>query len=402
MANKSKKIKSKEIKRVKNNLNLKDLKDHKWNDPNIKDYVINGEAFRMWVDAENSPAAKDQTYITKSGEKLNLRLPKHKLKEKIKGLELTEEESEDILAKATDVWSVNQKISLWRKRALTTTPEMKPTVPVPMIETLTKDNIKQEMIEMMGRFHSDNEIQRYLRVEAGYNVELAEVRDFRLVNMSLVESKQREYKESTAGLGLIHKRARADELSFLYEDRKIMYTRSRKKEDYELLLKTLDQIKREVEGDTTITLNANIKHDIEIHLREHISENVLKDLPIMDIILANAAVKAKVSPSFLISRLRKSYYAKYTGISPVTEEEMAADIIYPSMINYSLDTVQGNYHKKRKEQAEFVEYEELSDKEESSMDILKRKLKERLSQEIENVKESQKKVDSKGLGYDFK
>ena len=103
------------------------------------------------------------------------------------------------------------------------------------------------------------------------------------------------------------------------------------------MLKTLEQIRKEAEGDI-LTINGAIDVNIEAQIQEHIQEEIYKTINLKEIILGRVAARMNYDPSKLIAALHNSYYAKFVQISGEYDED--AEITYPSSQAYDFTKIE--------------------------------------------------------------
>jgi hypothetical protein len=126
----------------------------------------------------------------------------------------------------------------------------------------------------------------------------------------------------------------------LYYDTKEQYTKSNNRDDKKFLKEILEAVKKEVEGDL-IRIQGDIHMNIEATLNQHISNEVLKKLPINELIITRVCAKMGKNPLVLLYRLQNSYYSAFTGFKPNPEVNIFESTPeYPSAFVYDLDKLQ--------------------------------------------------------------
>lgn len=200
------------------------------------------------------------------------------------------------------------------------------------------DSKKAEIIEYFGRYYSLGEVHKIVTQDWGYNISYESLSRFRSKYINQIEERQTEYKQSYADIRLGYKRSRLDELSYLYVDMKNKYQVTKAAESYRLLLQTIEQIRKEVEGDI-LMINGKIEIDIEETINVHIQQEILNSLNLKTLILARVAARLNVNPMYLMSRLMNSYYAKFSGYQKPDRDIYEDEIIYPSSFVYDFDEI---------------------------------------------------------------
>ena len=209
-------------------------------------------------------------------------------------------------------------------------------------------NIKlAEILELFGRFHSTHEVHKIVVQDWGYDVSHQMILNFRERHLMEIKELQEKFKRDMSDLRLGHKRSRLDELHYLYVDRKQRYGTTFSREDYKLLLTTLEQIRKEVEGDKmSIDITGQVDVNVEHVINLHIQKQAVKDLSILDIVIARIAAKRGINPRFIISKLHASYYSKFNGFGE--EIDFNSTPLYPSDEGYDMDKIQKIYIDKPK------------------------------------------------------
>lgn len=242
---------------------------------------------------------------------------------------------------------------------------------------------KAELLELFGRFYSNAEVHKICIDEYGIPVNLMALSSFKEMYAEDIKARQEDFKRDYSDLRLGHKRSRLDELHYLYIDRKQKYVKTSSRDDYKLLLVTIEQIRKEVEGDKlTITgdLNVNIEHTINLHIQKEI----MKDLTIMDIVIGKIAARSNVNPRFFIAKLHNSYYRQFSGLGDTLD--LQATPQYPSDQAYDMDKIRTLWKEKPKEVPSLMEpltiaipvekEEEVNDIKAKLLQIIKRRKKE--------------------------
>ena len=108
-------------------------------------------------------------------------------------------------------------------------------------------------------------------------------------------------------------------------------------EAYNSMLRTLEQIRKEAEGDI-LTVNGVVDVNIEAQIQEHIQQEIYKTINLKEIILGRVAARMGYDPAKLIAGLHNSYYAKFVQISGDFEED--AEMVYPSSQAYDFTQIE--------------------------------------------------------------
>ena len=200
---------------------------------------------------------------------------------------------------------------------------------------------KTEILELFGRMHSIDEVHKICLEDWGLEVTISGLEQFRKANLEKITELQTEYTKNFTNVRLGYKRSRLDEYSWMYQETKEAYLKSKSREDKKFMKDLLESIKREVEGDL-IRVEGDIQMNIEATLNVHITREVMRRLPIHEIIITRLAAKTGINPLMMLYRLQKSYYAKFTGYAPLAPGESHEELVteYPSAFVYDLDKLQ--------------------------------------------------------------
>ena len=199
---------------------------------------------------------------------------------------------------------------------------------------------KSEVLDLFGRYHSITEVHKIVTMDWGLDCNINILKHFREANIEKIVELQEAYKRDYSDIRLGHKRSRLDELSYLYNDRKQRYTFGGGREDYMLLLRTIEQIRKEVEGDT-IRIDGQLNIDIQATLNFHVFQEMLCDLSIIDMIVSKICAKNNYNPQYLMTKLRSSMYAKLTGFQKVEPTDAPQqEFVYPSQLIYDFGRIE--------------------------------------------------------------
>jgi AraC-like DNA-binding protein len=212
----------------------------------------------------------------------------------------------------------------------------------------------EEILDLFGKFYSGTEVHKIITTEWKYRtVKYDWVLKFQRENVEMIEQLRDEYQKNVSNVRLVHKRSRLDELSGLYQSRKAKYEQSESREDYKLLLITIEQIRKEIEGQR-LTIDGHIQVEHEHRIQEHVNTEILKHLNINDLIVSRLCARLKMSPKYLLYRLHQSYYKKFTGFLPKQTETESVPI-YPSSIVYDFDNIHDKMEALELKDAEHLE-----------------------------------------------
>jgi hypothetical protein len=252
---------------------------------------------------------------------------------------------------------------------------------------------KTEILELFGKFYNVTDVHRITVQEYKLECSLTVVEAFRIKHLEQIKELQDEYVKDYSEIRLTHKKSRLEELNELYVGRKNIYNTSKKAEDYKLLLQTIEQIKKEVEGDI-LTINGNININIEQTLISHIYQELMKGLAIKDIIISRVAARTNSNPLYLISRLHHSFYAKFNGFDVNEDFDLMSQIpLYPSQVVYNFDEVRNLNENKKHEKFQLSKLNDVIDENKDKIVNIKEDLLSRIRKNIINIEKEKEKIE---------
>lgn len=252
------------------------------------------------------------------------------------------------------------------------------------------DSKKSELIGLFGRLHTISEVHKIVTVDWEMSdITYSTIERFRHNNIELIQAEQDKYIKDWSGLRLVYKKSRLDEYANLYEGRKQRYEETKGRDDYRLLLQTLEAIRREIEGDR-LTVDGALEINIQNTINIHIQQDVLRNINILQFIISRVAVKMNIDPVFLMTRLEKSHYAKFTGFAEPDNNRMTDEIKYPSRELY-------DFNKIRTQEVEVIESKPLPEVKEEIKQVGNSLLDALLKRKKELI-ESEQRVLEQGKG----
>lgn len=245
---------------------------------------------------------------------------------------LSDQEKYDIYAREVVVKSVYKKaVSAYYKA---TNQRSSPN----SLALIVLEHRKTDIIELFGKYYNLAEVHKICSEDFGLDVNSRALDNFRLKHIDKIQELQEEYSKNFSNVRLGYKRARLDELSWLYQETKDIYF-ARKKDltERKFLKELLEQIRKEVDGDV-ITINGNIEMKIEATLNLHLQKEIYKRLPLAELVISRVAVRLGLNPIFLMWKLQSSYYSKFTGYG-IEQAAPESKPDYPSAFIYNLDDI---------------------------------------------------------------
>jgi len=250
------------------------------------------------------------------------------------------------------------------------------------------DGRKDELIELFGRMFTTEEVLSIINKEWKMKCSIETLLHFKRLNAQQISVKIDEFKKSFGDIRLYNKTSRLEELTWLYGNVKRKYEQSKARDDYQLLLKTLEQLRKESEGEQ-FTINGSLDLKIENNLQKHIQSEIFKTLLLKEIILGRIAARTNVHPSILMKNLNESYYSKFTKFLDSEAIDADFDTVHPSTLSYDFEKIEKFQKEKTEEKQEIVE--ELKKKEivTDKASMLKSLLKTKITESIaDNTKKT--------------
>lgn len=291
--------------------------------------IVNQEAYDEYLRLKNAPILNDKKYMTASdGTTINLGWFPDQLQRKVEHLPI-EEQSKFIKFKKI-YFQTHCKMNGMKAKAFGGQADENGE---------TKKSLfaqkEMEMIELFGRMFTIKEVFAIVSGEWKIRCKIQQVQDFRTAHIDAIIKKIEEHKRTYSDIRLGHKRSRLEELTWMYMKRKAMYNASGKADDHRLLLQTIEQIRKEAEGDN-LRIDANIIHNIEGAVNDHIEKDLTKNLSVKELIIARVAAKTNTPVARLVADLSRGWYSK---MLQVQAEEAIVISEFPSTQNYDFDRI---------------------------------------------------------------
>ena len=247
-----------------------------------------------------------------------------------------------------------------------------------------------ELLELFGAFHSATEAHKVVAQDWGFvDVSFTMVNKFRNANLDKIYEKQEEFKRDFGHLRLTHKRSRLEELSYLYEYRKSIFDTTGSREDEKMLKQTIEQIKREVEGDKII-IDGKIELDIKQTLNIHTQKEIMGRLNLLTIVVSRISAKVNVNPIWMMTKLTNSYYSKFSGMQKPDNDIMTDEVMFPNNMVYNFDDIKNMHENMKMKQAPLKKLSiDITPKQEKKALTAKEKLLAMLEKKKESLKEAQ-------------
>lgn len=247
---------------------------------------------------------------------------------------LPEKEYLKILKKNSEVMGYHKKVMALMNKARGYAPARK-EIETPQVVYETH---RAEIIELMGRLYSPQEIQTILMNKYNVLVKTEWLQAFQTRNHDAVNELKESYVRDISNVRLGHKRARLEEMLAIYNNRKWKYVQRDTVENENQLLKILSLIRQETE-DNTLTINSNIIAQVELSISNHEKNLLINEAILLRIIITRLASKYNLNPMFYLSKLENGIYSQFYGVNKEIMDYNAQPI-WPSQMMQGLDTVE--------------------------------------------------------------
>ena len=350
----------------------------------IPEGVIDEEAYQEWLSKSKHPIlTTKKMYECSDGTEINLASFPHVITKKIQGLPVKEQNK--ILTKKQLYSQINNKATALKRKAFGS---KQGRVDKHGGILATK---KQELIEYFGRMFSIDEMTKHVNTEWGIPIKKKAIEKFRKDNSVEIDRQIDIFKASYSDIRLGVKRSRLEELVWLYGKQKDKYTETLSRDDYKLLLVTLESIRKESEGDR-LTIDGKVDINYEANIQQHLREEVFRTLNLKEIILGRVAARMNINPVKLIYSINQSFYAKFSNVlGDFDEAEGKENLAYPSQMNYNFEKIEKYHVQRDNEVQEAIIVEETENKKDSEK---ANKQKEDIVAKLKRKREAMKQTRS--------
>lgn len=322
----------------------------------IPDGVVDKAAYLKFIALSRNPIIKNHYVETSDGENINLRTAPQWIRKYI--VHLTPVEQEEIMQKKQEWQRINMKM-----RAAESTAFGKK---YGRVGRPKQDSLEHDIVEMLGKMFTIPEVVRIMGEDNEIIVSEDQVKSVMKRRLPEIERKREEYRNKVADVRLYSKRPRLEELAWMYSKMKMRYVAYNSIESYNAMLRTLEQLRKEAEGDQ-ININGALDVNVNVEIQAHIQKEILKTINLKEIIIGRICARMGYDPKKLITSLHNSYYSKFVQISG--DFDPNAEIEYPSLINYDYNEIE----KRNAEIDDVVDItaEEIKDEEKEKADAVR-------------------------------
>lgn len=292
----------------------------------IPEEVVNPKAYLKFVALNKHPLLVHHYTTTSEGEEVNLGIAPHHFKRYI--AHLSPKEQEILLDMKAKYSSLLMKRSAAKATAFGSYSRPRKSA---------YSAFEGDVIELLGRMFSIAEVVKIMGEDNEVIITEEQVKEVLRKHVVEIERKRDVFRNKVADVRLYNKRPRLEELTWMYSKMKMRYIALNSTEAYNAMLRTLEQLRKESEGDV-LNINAAIDANINVEINAHIQKEILKTINLKEIILGRIAARMKYDTNKLIAGLHNSYYHKFVPISGDfdPDEEMQ----YPSLVNYDFSEIE--------------------------------------------------------------
>lgn len=302
----------------------------------IPEGVVNPTEYKKMFALQMHPKIRNTIYITSDGGEINIAMLPHRLRKFIE--HLSPKEQEDIMELKRQYNVLRAKITTAKAlafgRAGCYGGKKKEEVAIYKLSPFEED-----IIELLGRMFTVAEVVKIMGEDNGIIVIEDDVKDILKKHIVEIERKRDEFKNRIADVRLYNKRPRLEELAWMYSKMKAKYVSLHGNESYMAMLRTLEQIRKEAEGDI-MNVNMALDVNIEVTIQNHIQKEMFKTINLKEIILGRVAARMNYDAKKLVAGLHNSYYSKFVDISGDYDPD--AEMNYPSNQAYDFAKIEMN------------------------------------------------------------
>ena len=303
----------------------------------IPDDVVNPKEYRVMLALQKHPILLNNIYIASDGTEVNIAmLPQH-LKKRIEHLSPTEQEN--ILELKRKYNTIRGKISAAKAVAYGRAGRLGSKARETELKRYQLSPFQEDIIELLGRMFTTQEVVKIMVEENGIECTEDDVKTVFKDNLVEREKKREEFRNKVADVRLYNKRPRLEELAWMYGKMKMRYLTLNSVDCYNAMLRTLEQIRKESEGDV-LTVNGILDVNIEVGIQAQIQKEIFKTINLKEIILGRVAARMNFDPARLLAGLHNSVYAKFVDISGMHDDKAVME--YPSNSAYDFAAIEQN------------------------------------------------------------
>lgn len=302
----------------------------------IPEGVIDRKSYLMYVAFKQNPMFLHPLIETSEGKTINLGEFPNRIRKKIE--HLPPKEQELIMSQKQEYLKLLQKKNIAKGKAFGRIGRPKKNVTKEVsFQDKAEKALDDDIMVLLGRLFSIREVVRIIAEDNGIAINAERVKRVLKENVVQIEKAREEFRNKVTDVRLYNKRPRLEELAWMYSKMKLRYIAMDSTNAYNAMLRTLEQIRKEAEGDI-ININGNVDVNLNVELQAHIQKEIIKTINLKEIILGRVAARMNFDTSKLIAGLHNSYYNRFVQISG--DYDPTAEMQYPSLINYDFADIE--------------------------------------------------------------
>lgn len=330
----------------------------------IPEGVVDVDQYKKYLAFSRHPILQNKEYLTSDGRKLSISMQVKNFLAKIDNLPPKEREA---LTQAKELYmSIAGKRNMAKARAFGRygrPSEYKPRKDggLPMkIRTKKLSAVEEDIVELLGRMFTVPEVVKIMREEAKEDIDEDDVKLILKRYITEIERKREEFKNKLTDVRLYNKRPRLEELAWMYSKARERWMALGTNDYYMSMLRTLEQIRKESEGDV-ININGALDVNIEMTIQAQLQKEALKTINLKEVIIGRVCARMGFDPAKMIASLHNSYYARFVTISGDFDPD--ARMVHPSTMVYDFAKIEQSTDIEAKQDisAEPITEEEKSD-----------------------------------------
>ena len=300
----------------------------------IPEGVVDQKAYIKYIVLQNNPILKNRLIELSDGGEVNIGILPHIFKKKIE--HLPPKEQEILLERKAEYLRLLQKKNIAMAQAYGNSGRKRKGAEL-SYQKKAELALEQDIITLLGRMFSIQEVVKILVEDNGIAVSAEKVKQIMAKNLVAIERAREEFRNKVTDVRLYNKRPRLEELAWMYSKMKMRYIAMNSTDAYNAMLRTLEQIRKEAEGDI-LNINGAIDVNLSVELQAHIQKEIIKTINIKEIILGRIAARMNYDCKKLIAGLHNSYYNQFVQISG--DFDPNAEMQYPSLVNYDFAEIE--------------------------------------------------------------
>jgi len=216
------------------------------------------------------------------------------------------------------------------------------------------DKQAEQLIDLFGRMYSIKEVHEICLTKLKLKCSTEQLKSFRTKYQQEIARKTESFKRDYSDMRLGIKRGRLEELCDLYNQRKRIYELTKKADDHRLLMATLEQIRKEAEGDS-IRLEGNLNISVDQIINQQIEQENLATMNVAEIVLARIAMKSGIPVSMFLAQVEKSWYHNAVFSKDNAEDVDFEEIKHPAQQTYDFSAIAKIQHLEEENKPNMIE-----------------------------------------------